>query len=268
MSDSGRHIAPQQPPRRRKRTQSALAPERIPDFAERLRVALIGHEAARVAKEIGVARSSFYKWLAGRFEPSLAKLQVFSSITNVNLDWLITGRGEMRPGELLGYLKPNYPSGQFPPLAFERRWLEKNIPIGPGAEEIRTVIAPGKLHAEILLPVLIEVRDDAMEPTFRRGDLLLARRDVQPFRDRTNGIYLIARIQPEPGEKAAGPFLLDSEGKLVDRLFARRVEWTALGSAIIKCDNAAYPLTVELPGDDDRPPLQIAGRVVWQGRLI
>ncbi len=248
----------------------------VPGFAERLQKALVGHEASEVAKKIGVSRSSFYKWLTGRFEPGLSKLAAFCTITNVSLDWLISGRGEIRPNELPGYVRPNYPlAPSWPPLIFESRWLERNI--GPKS----------------LFPlVLIEVPDDAMEPTLRKGDLVLAR-DYEA--SRPNGLYLVARSRAEPGEQiipfrqadnlvgfeldldhirpakpdedVTSQFVLDSKGHLVQRFFPRRVEWSIKGPAIVKCDNPAYSQVIEIT-DPIKQGIVVMKRVVWHARPI
>jgi len=237
----------------------------VSEFAERFRKALMGMDINEVAQAVGVSRSSFYKWLSGKFEPGLAKLAALSSIANVNLDWLITGRGEMRPNGPPGYIKPSYPRDR-PPLVFERKWLETNF--GPWAE--------GWLS-------LFLVKDDSMEPTSRKGDMLLAVKvDQQIWREAKNGVYLIARTRAEPGEKILtgegfrdadltkeihGTFLFDAEGKLVDRLFARRVEFTAKPSAIVKCDNPAYPGVIET-SPQNRKGIIIWERVIWHGHSI
>jgi transcriptional regulator with XRE-family HTH domain len=223
------------------------------DFAERFRSAMIGHKASELARALGISHSALSRWLDGTFEPSVSKLAVLGSILNVNIDWLISGRGSMRPDELPGYVKP-ISSVQPEPLAFERAWLASNILHHP-------VSLDTDLRAATLLH---QVEDDAMEPTARRGDVLLALRGAA----NANGPYLIGRTHLEPGETVAGDFILDATGKLANRLSVRRVEWTAKPSAILKCDNPAYPLTVELERErKDLDPV-ILGRIIWQGRLI
>jgi len=238
------------------------------DFAVRLRTAFAGKDANEIARVVGVSKASFYKWLAGKFEPDLAKLVALGNIANVTLDWLVAGRGEIRPDDLPGYIKPQSPV-QPEPLAFERQWLRLRV----GAQERADVI-------------LAEVQDDSMEPALRRGDLLLA---LETGGEHANGIYICARKQaesgekillnrpsgeqpltvrePEEGEDTSAMFLVNSKGYLVNRLFARRIEWLADSSAIVKCDNPAYPLEVKISPENDQGIL-IVGRGVWHGRLI
>ncbi len=250
----------------------------VPGFAERLKSALIGHDAAEVAKKIGVSRSSFYKWLTGRFEPSLSKLAAFCSITNVTLDWLILGKGEARPNNLPGYTKPTYPlDPSWPPVLFENRYLEG-----------------GGIGRDLYFrPTLVKVLDDAMEPQLRKGDLVLGRQDGT---DRTSGLYLIVRTRAKPGEqiipfrhaqnlvgfeldlehpRLAEPdedisynFVLDSKGHLMQRFFPRRVEWSIKGSAIVRCDNPAYSQVIEIT-DSKKQGIAVSHRIVWHsGRFI
>jgi phage repressor protein C with HTH and peptisase S24 domain len=248
-------------------------------FAERLRRVLFARQtlemdevrdgmtieldATKLAGLLGVSRSSLYKWLGAKFEPGLAKLATLAQATNVSLDWLITGRGEVRPNALPGYLQPAFDAGSAP-VAFERKWFELNF----GSEDQ-------------LPPILVEVRDDSMEPTFRKGDLLLGDR-VSVHRE--NGIYLCARTralpdetilslsggEPRPaedGESIRGKFVLDKNIELIRRLFPRRVEWKGSTAAIVKCDNPAYPTVIEWTPDDDQG-VEIVAYVVWHARKL
>jgi len=210
-------------------------------------------------------------------EPSLSKLAAFCSITNVTLDWLIVGKGEMRPNELRGYIKPLCPvDPSWPPVIFEKRYLEG-------------VIGPPDVSFPLLL---IKVPDDAMEDTLRKGDLVLARNDGA---DRTSGLYLIVRTRAKPGEqiipfrrahnlvgfeldlehpRLAEPdedigdnFVLDSKGHLMQRFFPRRVEWSMKGSAIVKCDNPAYSQVIEIT-DPKKQGIAVMHRIIWHGGLI
>jgi transcriptional regulator with XRE-family HTH domain len=259
--------------RPRKSSPKAAKRAKIDGFAERLRKALITHDVGDVAEKVGVSRSSFYKWLAGQFEPSLSQLVTFCSIVNVSLDWLISGRGAMRPNELPGYVIPAYPlAPSWPPLIFEKRWLERRIGILPS------------------LPlILIDVPDDAMEPTLKKGDLVLGNRE-NVASSRGNGLYLMVRNRAREGERVVPyrqadnllgfeldpehtrplrmndhineMFVLDSKGHFIQRFFPRRVEWSVSDSAIVKCDNPAYSEVIEIT-DPKKEGLAVAGRIVW-----
>ena len=68
-------------------------------FADRLRAA-IGHESERsFARRAQVSHSSLGQYLKGASEPTRPGLIRMAAAAEVNLDWLATGRGEMRePG--------------------------------------------------------------------------------------------------------------------------------------------------------------------------
>jgi hypothetical protein len=176
----------------------------------------------------------------------------------------------MRSNQIQGYIKPRSPKDR-PPLAFERGWLDTHF--GPLAKEWLQ---------------LFEVQDDSMEPTLRSGDLVLATQPTETWLDARNGIYLVGRTRARPGEKilavdesskpigfrdaepnerVIGKFLFDAKGRLANRAFARRIEFTGKPSAVIKCDNPAYSLDVEIDPENDQG-LAILERVIWHGRLI
>lgn len=82
------------------------------DFAKRLNAAcdaavpLIASERGRIAElrrrviEKGdtVSGEAVRKWLAGETIPSMNNIRFIAAALNVLADWLLTGRGEMRPG--------------------------------------------------------------------------------------------------------------------------------------------------------------------------
>jgi hypothetical protein len=124
------------------------------------------------------------------------------------------------------------------------------------ADEIKEAVEPGKLHEWMTGPILTEVIDDAMEPTLKKGDLLLAQRiELRRGSGRPNGTYLVADLPDQPTRL----FFHSS-------IFPRRVEWTADGSAIAKCDNPAYPRLIEIDPSGEGP--HIHSHVMWVGRLI
>lgn len=236
-------------------------------LGERIKAALDRLTVQQVASKIGVTPSAIYNWTAGTNEPNLTKLVALAHATEISIAWLVAGEGEMRPTDLPGYIKPGFLT-EPPPLAFESEWVKRNI--GPSEddvpEEIKRALYPKKPH-EFFPLSLIEVSDDAMEPTLKRGDLLLS---TWGSVTQTNGIYLVMmRTKPEPGEKSLGPFLIDANGKLVNRSFPRRIEWTPEGDAIAKCDNPAYPHQVKIEITDQRKQRPaVVARIVWHGRLI
>lgn len=221
-------------------------------LGERIRHALAGSGSSiqEIAVKLGVTPSAIYNWVSETNAPSLEKLVALAHATRTSVGWLVAAEGEIRPNHPGGYIKPAFRT-DLPPLAFESGWVERSI--GPLAgefpRELRTSLK--KPHEELPL-LLVEVPDDAMEPTLRKGDLLLA-----PLFEKggmhVNGLYLVATTQSaEVGARSC---------------FPRRVEWTSKPSVVLKCDNPAYPLAMELT-DAKKDGLLILARVVWHARLI
>jgi transcriptional regulator with XRE-family HTH domain len=203
----------------------------VPDFAERLRKALKERDVTQLVQEIGVSRSSFHKWLAGKFEPSLAKLEAIAAISNVSLDWLIANRGPMN--------RDAVPEG----YALVTRYDEQDSKfegvdyLAVKIEWLRTL--PGSPEPRSLL--LARAVGDAMSPTIEDGDLVLINIDDNETRD---GVWALLSL--------SGP----------RNLVVRRIRSEADGKFRVLCDNPAYqggPLT---------GPHGKKGRVIWSGGTI
>ncbi|GIX14836.1 MAG: transcriptional regulator [Paracoccaceae bacterium] len=59
--------------------------------------AALGLSVAELAQKLGVRADTVAKWEAGRSEPRANRLQILAGLLNVNLVWLITGRGPGAP---------------------------------------------------------------------------------------------------------------------------------------------------------------------------
>jgi transcriptional regulator with XRE-family HTH domain len=260
-------------------TRQALDPKSHAAFSGRLRIALknAGASVLSVAEAAGVSDSTIHLWLKGS-EPSREKLIALAGAIRVSVEWLATGRGEMRADGPAGYIVPSWP-GDRPPLLFELGWFRANFGrVIAAPEHVRDGLEP-----EGNLPLhLLEVPDDSMEPTLRKGDLLLAREGGADYR--TNGLHLVERTRAKPGEQVleldlktrrpakaheniTGKFVLDVKGKLVQRILPRRVEWSANSIAIVTCDNQAYPGIIKI-GEKKEPGFRIYARVIWHGRIV
>jgi hypothetical protein len=73
---------------------------------------LLALEPADISEAIGVGKSTVYRYLSGKIEPSYSVMLAFSKAYYVNIDWLATGAGEpfrsrdkMRKAEALRILK-------------------------------------------------------------------------------------------------------------------------------------------------------------------
>ena len=157
----------------------------------------------------------------------------------------------MRPDGPEGYLAPSWP-GTRSPVLFELDWFRKNFGRVIVPQDIREGLG-SKEPEQFLAPLLFEMpADDSMQPTLKKGDLLLADHHSKIDMPMMNGLYLVARKRPEPSER---------------NLFPRRVEWSAKSTAILKCDNRAYPAVIEL-SEEKETGLFIYARVIWHGRII
>lgn len=115
-------------------------------------------------------------------------------------------------------------------------------------------------------PLLMKVRDDSMEPTIKRGDLLLI--------DRSFGIGRKARKRPPSETRSAydGIYVFalgsspDRFNASSDHLVVRRAQYRLDATMVVTCDNPKYPEEVYPPDAHNRPrPL---GRAVWcAGRI-
>ena len=71
------------------------------EFSERIRAAIPkGTTLKEVSESVGVSLSGLKKWLGGDAEPSVAPIAKFAQLYGVSLDWLATGEGPMRAGEI------------------------------------------------------------------------------------------------------------------------------------------------------------------------
>ncbi|MGD1028175.1 XRE family transcriptional regulator [Candidatus Binatus soli] len=219
----------------------------VSEFAARLKEAISGRSITAIAAELGVSRTAFHDWIAGRAAPDVITTSRLASELDISIEWLMTGRGDMRAGAA-GYIVPAWPNDRAPVL-FELDWFRKNIGQVSVPDDVRNAIG-SREYEEAFPPLLFEVRaDDSMEPTLRKGDLLLA--GTIEIDSPMNGLYLIARKGAEPGE----------------RLFPRRVEWSGNSIARLKCDNTAYPTVIEISKSNDKG-LLIYARVIWHGRIL
>jgi phage repressor protein C with HTH and peptisase S24 domain len=239
-------------------------------FAQRLRQATEKHDIADLAVKIGVTPVTLYRWLSAKFDPSLAKLTQLADVMEVNLGWLVTGTGPvdsrraLRHARLADYETVEYVAAETrsdqAPIAFHEPWLFELI-YGPRKEPTLSGAA-----ADMKPPLLMKVRDDSMEPTIKRGDLLLI--------DRSFGIELKTR-KPPPSEARSVydgiyVFRLSSSTKRLDassnHFVVRRVQYRLDATMVVTCDNPKYPGEIHPPDAPTRPkPL---GRAVWgAGRL-
>lgn len=237
-------------------------------FAERLKLAVKEYGVPDLAEQIGVTTVTLYRWLNGTFDPSLPKLARMADVLNISLAWLVTGVGPKHRGQALqhaqleNYAVPTFESGgagdEKSPLAFHEPWALRLL-LGSAAEP--TSYGPSTMDP----PLLIEVRDDSMEPTIAQGDLLLVDR---AFGTRPDQLDKARRhgFSPHDGLYAFRPRGPHPKAAATTHPVFRRVQFKLEGTMLIRCDNPRYPEEFYGPKDPNRPkPL---GRVVWHAGRI
>jgi phage repressor protein C with HTH and peptisase S24 domain len=239
-------------------------------FARRLKHAAKNHDIGELASKIGVTPTTLYRWLNAKFDPSLPKLAELAEALNVNLAWLVTGRGPIDARRALRHaLLEEYGITDFesagrrpakPPLAFYEPWLFELF-FGPAHEP--TVFGATDMN----FPLLMEMGDDSMEPTIAKGDLLLVDRSFglgsaqrQPAQNEGRSIHdgiHAFRSDSLPGK---------SNDSKTNHLIIRRTQYRLDGMMVVRCDNPKYPEEV-YPLRSQKLPVP-AGRVVWRGSRI
>lgn len=84
-------------------------------FAARLRQVLKAHgSASALAKAIGRSEGAVRKWLRGESEPNVTDLRALSQVTQIRIEWLVTGEGprhaqpEPDAGPVAGEASPSH----------------------------------------------------------------------------------------------------------------------------------------------------------------
>ena len=248
-----------------------MSPEALyrSEFAGRLKQAAENHDIGDLASKIGVTPATLYRWLNGKFDPSLPKLAQLADAMKVNLAWLVTGTGPFDSRQALRHaLLENYGTTDFeaaggkaekPPIAFHEPWLFELL-YGPPNEP--TLFSATDMNT----PLLMEIREDSMEPTIAKGDLLLIDRafGVRPAR--------LEQTQEEPRSAHDGIYafraqsLSDGAKPSTGLLVVRRIQYRLDGKMAIRCDNPKYPDEIYTLEARNRPaPI---GRVVWRGGRV
>lgn len=217
---------------------------KIPNgFSERLRAVCkdVG-SIEKMAAAASFPRRTLDNYLAGRSEPSVSGLIQLVDAAGISLDWLVTGKGEMRPdapattGDFV--LVPLYdqraaaghgaaasdeqPAGFF---SFRRDWVRATL----GGDPSYLALMPAT--------------GDSMEPLIRERDLLLVDLSVPVLSG--DGIYVMER---------GGDLLV------------KKVHPLLSGALIIDSLNQAYPVEAWSPGVDHG--LRFVGRVRMISRAV
>jgi transcriptional regulator with XRE-family HTH domain len=233
------------------------------DLGERLRKAVADRDIGELAARVGVTSVTLYRWLGAKFDPGIVKLSMLADVLDVSLAWLVCGVGPMRRPRArlhallsdyapIEYLGPQGGSDQ-PPIAFLESWLFGFL--YGSTSDSRTLVA-----GDMRPPLLVEVPDDSMAPTLRRGALVLVDRSFgmpnvmgSPPGSVYDGIYA---LQPAPSR--------ERQHTGSTHVVIRRVLYTLDGKMIVRCDNPQHPQ--ETYETRKRPTL--IGRAVWHADRI
>jgi len=218
------------------------------DFCDRIKQLIeLAGSAEKLAKKSGVGARNISKYASGEVDPSRTRLVNLAKAMEINLLWLASGEGAMRPDMAghpssesihgAGYVHiPKYDivasagggalvhSEQIVDyLAFKTDWIVNNL----GVSEKNLA--------------LISVTGDSMEPTLSSGDMVLV--DVSERKIETNAIYVL---------------------QFLGALLVKRIQCRLDGTVVVKSDNTIYE--PEVVTGDMMNRLKVIGRVVWYGR--
>ena len=208
-------------------------------FPERIKTLInISGNKEKLWKVSGISAVMIGKYETGQSEPSRDKLIALSVATGVNVEWLVTGNGAMRRGEVEGWPPEGYVSipryeikasagaGAMvhseqivDVMSFKSDWLKVSLGLSPASAAV------------------ISVYGDSMEPYLTDGDLILI--DTGVNRVSNNAVYVI---------------------QYGDSLLVKRIQLKGDDTVIVKSDNPHYePETFR---GDAAERLRVVGRMV------
>lgn len=211
------------------------------DFHRRLEAAMTGQSVQKFAEKCGISAPLLRKYVNGSM-PGFDKAVLMAEKAGVSIEWLATGRGDMRPDQPGGggdfVLVPLYdqraaaghgaaardegPAGFF---SFRRGWVRATL----GGDPSRLALMPAA--------------GDSMEPLITDGDLLLVDLSVTT-------------------PSGAGVYVLERGGDLT----VKNVHPLLSGGLIIEPLNKSYPVETWSPGAEHG--LRFVGRVRMVSRAV
>ena len=204
-----------------------------------------------LANILKVSLPTMNHYESGKRAPNSELLSQIAKTLGCDPGWLLTGEGQAEKKEVL--LNESIPSSSLNDFVMVPRY---NIESSAGggsvihSEQIVDHLAFKKswvskeLGTDPKNLLLIHSIGDAMEPTFRSGDLLLV--DRNKARMKGDGIYLI---------------------NFDDGLIVKRLEWMMDGTVVIRGDNTSVSREQKLTVIE-MEKLNLLGRVVWVGGKV
>jgi phage repressor protein C with HTH and peptisase S24 domain len=222
-------------------------------FGERLLIAIGSESVHAFSKRAGVSDSTLRGYLKGNM-PAADTALIISDAADVNLEWLISGRGHkdrIQPAEPIKGHSVDIRGRIMDDITFIQR-LDVRASAGSGAVAVNEdAIELLAFHSEWLksrhinpsFAKVLTAKGDSMEPTIRDGDILLVDTSIISVRD--NAIYIVVYN---------------------GNVLVKRVNLKRDGSLVLISDNERHES--EFVPLDEVPDIHIAGRVMWFGRSI
>ncbi|PKR90908.1 hypothetical protein CXZ10_06055 [Pleomorphomonas diazotrophica] len=220
-------------------------------FADRLRLALDAEDVTvpELSRRSGVGESTIRNWLSAK--PSVPSAEYAAEIAHalsISLQWLIAGRGEMRPEDHCfreDQARYRIDDAGISGLVVVRRLDGYAL---TEQEHLAEILAfPASMLTRMGLSAstarLLIVRGDSMAPTLQHGDLVLLDTTVESVKE--SAIFAVS---------------------VDDRVFVKRIQPRYDGSLQVVSDNPVYP--PEKISATDAAALKIVGQVRWFGRSI
>lgn len=214
---------------------------------ERLKILidLLGFNIKQFSRQTGIPYRTLQNYLLGLREPTIENISKISTHLGINLNWLLTGEGEI-------FIKKPETTPETTPEDFILiPMVSGKISAGKGLSPIEDAQVEIKLafrkdwikrKGDPSKMSLIRVEGDSMEPTLRSGDIVLIDGN-RNYVDLHGGIYAI--------------FVLDS-------IMIKRIQliFTEKKLKIIS-DNPKYEPIIVSPDE-----ISVIGKVIWIGREI
>jgi len=170
--------------------------------------------------------------------------------------WLVSGEGPWQ-AQIADYVIPNSSRGRAP-LAIDPEWLKHH------STTPMFTAAGASVARQVPFLYLLEIEDDSMEPTLKRGDLVLA--DAGRESSDRNGVYAIGFHSKELPAKP------DRADQSTVRFVVRRVHHHLDHKSLtISCDNKAYASETHTWSREEglvREGVVILAWVFWHGSFL
>lgn len=206
------------------------------EVTERLKEVLNTKSEDDLARSLEITAQAFLSFKKQNEIPSELLVR-FCLLHQVSIDWLIKGEQEKTSdyvsipiynAKIFLDEKAKEPEHTAGFMAFKNDWLMSEF----GANKANLY--------------LFHVKDDSMEPTLKKGDVVIV--------DKKNNVL-----------DRDGLYLLRTEGAAA---FIKRVQRLPGGSLRLLCDNAAYKPIEAKTAQIENGDIVTVGRVVWSGKRL